>query len=147
MRGTLLIAHIVAGIVVGSAFVWSWYDYTYGIDKLPNNAANVARNVERAKARVAAVKKDRKAIAAKAVERMRRAAHEDFGAKAAADAEITAHEADVTVVNDESWTVTGRYSGRDQHGKEFVAPFNVSLQIIFYSLYASDIQLSERTYK
>ena len=117
------------------------------LDKLPNNSANVAVNVERAKARAALVKKDHKAIAAKAVERIRRAAHEDFGPNAAATAVITADEKNVKVLGDERWQVTGHYAGQDEDGKEFTAPFTVSLQILMYSLYADGFELSERTYK
>ena len=116
------------------------------LDKLPNSAANVAANVERAKARVALIKNDFKAIAAKAVGRMRRAAHENFGSKAAKEAVITAEEKDVKVLGEERWQVTGQYSGEDEMGKSFVASFTVNLHIMLYSLFASDIKLSERTY-
>jgi hypothetical protein len=117
------------------------------LDKLPNSSANVAANVERAKARVALIKKDFKLIADKAVDRMRRAAHEDFGSKAAEEAVITADEKNVKVLGDERWQVTGQYSGKDEEGKSFVAPFTVNLQILMYSLFASDIELNERKYQ
>ena len=59
---------------------------------------------------------------------------------------ITAEAKNVKVLGDESWQVTGQYDGHDEKGKRFVAPFTVNLQILFYSLYASDIELSDRTY-
>jgi hypothetical protein len=117
------------------------------LDKLPNTRANVAANVERAQARVALLKNDFKAMAAKAVDRMRRAAHESFGSKAANEAVITAEEKNVKVLGDERWLVTGQYSGQDEQGKSFVAPFTVKMQILMYSLFASDVELSERTYQ
>ena len=93
------------------------------------------------------IKKDFKVIADKAVERMRRAAHEDFGSKAAEEAVITADEKNVKVLGEERWQATGRYSGKDEKGMNFVAPFTVNLQILMYSLFASDIELSERKYQ
>ena len=116
------------------------------LERLPNTHANLAVNIERAKARVARVKKDPKAIAEKAVQRMRQAAHEDFGSKAASAAVITADEKNVKVLSDDSWQVMGQYDGHDQEGKRFVAPFTVNLQIMFYSLYADGVELSDRTY-
>ena len=117
------------------------------LDKLPNNSANVAVNVERAKARVVLIKKDFKLMAEKAADRMRRMAHENFGSNAAKTAVITTNEKNVKVVGDERWLVTGQYAGKDQDGKEFTAPFTVSLQILMYSLYADGIEMDERTYK
>jgi len=117
------------------------------LERLPNNRSNVAENVERAKARVALIKKDSKAIADKAVERMRHMAIEHFGRKAGDTAVITADASNVKVVGDDIWKVTGQYAGLDEDGREFVAPFTATLQILMYSLYASGIELSERTYK
>ena len=109
--------------------------------------AKIATQEAAAKAKVVAIRNDRPALVTRAVTEVRKAAAEDFGKKEADDAVISCDLSCIKDKNGDCWVVTGNYEGKDVVGKQFTAPFSVTMQVLFYSLHVTDVHMQNRTYK
>jgi hypothetical protein len=108
---------------------------------------NVGKKEQADQAKVDAIKKDRKGMATKAVEQMRKAAAENYGKKAADEARITADEASIKDLGDGRFEVAGTYEGRDRSGREFKAPFTATVGILVDRLILTDLKIKEKVFK
>ena len=136
-------------ILAGSLLAISLLFLVYTVLSMGGDSrdAKIATQEAAAKAKVVAIRKDRPALVARAVDEMRRAATDNFGKK---EAEAAVISADLTSIKDhdgDKWVVTGKYEGADKGGKQFTAPFSVTLQVLFYSLQVTDVRMQNRTYK
>jgi hypothetical protein len=106
----------------------------------------IAKQEAAAKAKVVAIRKDRPALVDRAVDEVRKSATNNFGEKEAEAAVITADVSGIKDHDDDRWVVSGKYEGRDKVGRRFTAPFSVSLQVLFYSLHVTDVQMNDPEY-
>lgn len=106
----------------------------------------IAKEEAVAKAKVVAIRNDRPALVDRAVSEVRKSATYNIGQKEAEAAVITADESGIKDHDGDRWVVSGKYEGHDKVGKRFTAPFSVTLQVLFYSLHVTDVQMKERQY-
>lgn len=111
-----------------------------------SRSAKIAKDEAVAKAKVVAIRSDRPALIDRAVNEMRKSATYNIGQKEAEAAVITADESGIKDHEGDRWVVSGKYEGHDKGGKRFTAPFSVTLQVLFYSLHVTDVQMKERQY-